>query len=286
MTKRSLVTTDVPRARETVVIKPVTGPMPIRPGELWAFRELFMFLVMRDIKVRYAQTALGAMWSIFQPLAMMGVYAYAFTRLGRLTTGHVPYPLFALSGLVLWIFVSRAVVQGTLSLLTDLQVVTKTAAPRMIVPLAAVGSVLIDFTISLALFLAFNFGYGRMPRVETLVIFPIMLATIALTYGLALFLSALNVKYRDVGQALPFLVQLWFFVSPVAYTLHTPGRSFVTVVQALNPLVGLIEAARWALVGSQAPRGLLIIAIVEAFVIFVLGMAYFSRRERSLADDV
>lgn len=269
----------------TVVIRPSRGLAPIRYREMWEFRELFLFLVWRDIKVRYAQTVLGAAWTVFQPLAMMAVYTYAFTRVGRLSTGSIPYPLFALSGLVVWVFVARATVTGAQSLLTDLQVVTKTAAPRMLIPLASVASVVIDFLISLGLFIVFAAFYGRLPSVRALAVVPLLLALIGLTYGLGLLLSSLNVKYRDVGQALPFLVQIWFFLSPIAYTLHTPGLSWETIVQALNPLVGIVEATRWALLNGPAPHGLLLVSIVEIVVLLGVALVYFSRVERTLADD-
>jgi ABC-type polysaccharide/polyol phosphate export permease len=237
--------------------------------------------------VRYAQTVLGAAWTVFQPLAMMAVYTYAFTRLARLSTGaNVPYPLFALSGLVLWLFVSRAVLQGANSLLNDIALVTKTSAPRILIPFGAVVAMLIDFVISLVLFLAFAAAYGRLPDWRFAVVFPIVACTVVLVTGLALLLSALNVKYRDVSQALPFIVQLWFFLSPVAYSLHTPGISWQTIVQAANPLVGLIEAVRWALLGTPAPHGLLLVAVVETAVLFAVGLAYFARVDRTVADDV
>ena len=260
--------------------------MPSRIADLWEYRELFYFLVWRDLKVRYAQTVLGSLWSVFQPLAMMAVYTYAFTRLAKFGTGAIPYPLFALSGLVLWIFVSRATIQGAESLLNNIQLVTKTPAPRVLIPTAAVVAMLVDFVISLALFVVFAAGYGRLPTWHVVALVPILFLTFLLVVGVALLLSALNVRYRDVGQALPFLVQLWFFLSPVAYSLHTPGVGWATIVQAANPMVGLIEAARWALLGTPAPHGLLAVAVVEALVAFGVGLVHFSRVERTLADDV
>lgn len=272
-------------ASPVTVIRARTGPIPTPPRVLWAYRELFFFLVWRDIKVRYAQTVLGAAWSVFQPLAMMGVYAYAFTRLGRVAPGSLPYPLFALSGLVLWVFISRAVVGGATSLITDLQVVTKTPAPRMLLPLSSVAAMLVDFLISLGLFLIFAAAYGRLPSVRALVLLPIMFVTLLLVYGLGLLLSALNVKYRDVGTALPFLVLVWFFLSPIAYSVQPSGHSLLGAVQALNPLIGLLEATRWALVGGEVSRLFLAAAVLEAVVIFGIGLFYFSRVDRTIADD-
>jgi lipopolysaccharide transport system permease protein len=271
---------------QTVVIRPTRGPIPPRIGELWAYRELFMFLVWRDIKVRYAQTVLGAAWTVFQPLAMMLVYTYAFTQLARINTKPVPYALYALSGLALWTFVSRAVFQGTTSLVNEIALVTKTPSPRILIPLAAVVSMAVDFVITLGLFLVFDLGYGRHPGWH-FVFVPFLLAlTFILTFGLSLLFSALNVRYRDVGQALPFVIQLWFFLSPVAFPLLTPGQSWETYLQALNPLVGIILAFRWALLDTPAPHGLFIVAVIVTFAVFVAGVSYFSRSDRTIADDV
>lgn len=268
------------------VISPVRRRLPITPRELWTHRELFYFLVWRDIKVRYAQTALGAAWMVFQPLAMMLVYTFAFSHIARITNVDVPYPLFALSGLTLWVFVSRGVFMGAQSLTSNAPILTKTSSPRIIITLASVVSVLIDFVIALGVFLVIAGIYGRAPTWRYVFIPPLLLAAFILTLGLSLLLAATNVRYRDVGQALPFLIQLWFFLSPVAYLLQTPGHSWETIVQALNPLVGLILAFRWALLGTPAPHGLLVVSVVISLVLLVLGALHFARLERTLADDI
>jgi lipopolysaccharide transport system permease protein len=267
------------------VIRPTKGRIPIRPGELWRYRELFAFLVWRDIKVRYAQTALGAAWMVFQPLAMMLVYTFAFSHLARVNVPGTPYPLFALSGLTLWIFVSRGVTMGSDSLVSNIPIVTKTSSPRLLIPLAAVVSVFVDFIIALVIFLVMAGIYGRHPSWHFIAVPPLLVVTFALALGLSLFLSATNVRYRDVGQALPFIVQLWFFLSPVAYLLQTPGHSWETAIQAINPLVGLILAFRWALLGTPAPHGLLVIAVAVSFIVLVAGVLHFARLERTIADD-
>jgi lipopolysaccharide transport system permease protein len=269
-----------------VVIRPTTGPIPPRLNELWAYRELFGFLVWRDIKVRYAQTKLGGIWMVFQPLAMMLVYTFAFGHLARVKTPGVPYPIFALAGLTLWIFVSRGVVLGSDSVIQNIPLVTKTSSPRILIPVAAVVSVFVDFLVALALFLVIAGAYGRHPGWQFVFAPPLLLAGFVLTLGLALFLSATNVRYRDVGQALPFLVQLWFFLSPVAYLLQTPGHSWETILQAANPMVGLILAFRWALLATPPPHGLLLASLLETAVIFAFGVVHFARAERTLADDV
>jgi lipopolysaccharide transport system permease protein len=268
------------------IIQPSTRTVPIRMDELWRFRELFFFLVWRDIKVRYAQTALGAAWMVFQPLAMLLVYTFAFGHLAKVTIPGVPYPLFALAGLTLWIFVSRGVQLGSDSLIHNIPIVTKTSSPRLIIPLAAVVAVLVDFVIALVLFLVIAAVYGRHPTWRFAFV-PVLLAVaFALAFGIALLLSATNVRYRDVGQALPFIIQLWFFLSPIAYLLRTPGHSWETVIQAANPLVGIILAFRWALLATPPPHGLLVAALVVTAVVLVLGALQFARLERTLADDV
>jgi lipopolysaccharide transport system permease protein len=271
---------------EITVIRPSRRRIPATPAELWAHRELFFFLVWRDIKVRYAQTALGAAWMIFQPLAMMLVYTFAFSHITKVANVDVPYPLFALSGLTLWIFVSRALFMGSESLTVNAPILTKTSAPRVIITLAAVVSCLIDFAIALAVFLVISAVYGQVPSWHFVFIVPLLAAAFTLTVGLSLLLAPTNVRYRDVGQALPFLIQLWFFLSPVAYLLQTPGHSWETIIQAFNPLVGLILAFRWALLDTPPPRGLLAVSVCVSLLLFIAGTLYFARAERTLADDI
>jgi lipopolysaccharide transport system permease protein len=269
-----------------ILIRPTEGSVTPRLLEVWRYRELFVFLVWRDIKVRYAQTALGAALMVFQPLALMLVYTFAFSHLAKVNIPGIPYPLFALAGLTLWIFVSRGVMLGAESLISNITIVTRTSSPRIIIPLASVVSVLVDFVIALGLFLVISGLYGRAPSWHIVFVPPLLFVAFTLTLGIALFLSATNVKYRDVGQALPFIVQLWFFLSPVAYLLQTPGHSWETVIQALNPLVGLILAFRWALLDAPAPHGVFLVALAVSIFLLVAGLVHFARLERTLADDI
>jgi lipopolysaccharide transport system permease protein len=275
----------VDRPPVTVVIKPTSGRIPPRLDELWAFRELFLILVWRDIKVRYAQTKLGFAWMVFQPLALLLVYTFAFSHLAKLTIPGVPYAVFALAGLTLWVFVSRAVLTGSESLVMNINIVTKTAAPRILIPLAANVSVLLDYLVTFVLFLIISGFYGIYPTWKIVFTLPLLIVAFTLTTGMTLFLSATNVRYRDVGQALPFLIQLWFFLSPIAYQLKTPGLSWQTLVQAANPLVGLLLAFRWALLGTPAPHGLLVASLIITAAVFVFGVMRFAQAERTLADD-
>ena len=179
----------------------------------------------------------------------------------------------------------RATLTGAESLITNLTIVTKTPAPRILIPLAANVSVLADYLVSFALYLVISAAYGFYPSWRIVFTLPLLLVAFTLTTGLSLFLSATNVRYRDVGQALPFLVMLWFFLSPIAYQLQTPGLSWQTIVQAANPLVGLLLAFRWALLGTPAPHGLLYASLLVTAVVFVAGVARFAHAERTLADD-
>jgi homopolymeric O-antigen transport system permease protein len=276
-----------PASDVVTVIRPTRGPIPPRVNELWRYRELFLFLVWRDVKVRYAQTVLGALWMVFQPMAMMLVYTFAFSHLTHVAVRlGVPYPIFALSGLVLWIFVSRGVLMGAESLVVNMPLVTKTSCPRILLPAAAVTSVLADFVVTIVLYLVFAGAYGTLPDWHIVFVPLLLLLAFVLALGLALFLSATNVRYRDVSQALPFLIQLWFFLSPVAYLLQTPGHSWETAVQGLNPLVGIILAMRWALLGGAAPHGLFVVACVVTFLVFALGVVRFAHAERTIADEL
>ena len=244
------------------------------------------FRGLRDVKVRYAQTVLGAYLTLVQRLGMMLVLTYAFWKSANIDTAGTPYPLVALAGLALWIFVARAVLTGATSLVANIPLVTKTSCPRLIIPLAAVVSVLVDFAIALGLFLVVALAYGRLPTWRFAAVPLLLLLAFVLALGLSLLLAALNVRYRDVGQALPFIVQLWFFLSPVAYSLHTPGVSWATIVQAFNPLVGMIEAFRWSLLGTAPPHGLLAVSVAVSVFVFAAGLVYFSAAERTVADDV
>jgi lipopolysaccharide transport system permease protein len=222
---------------------------------------------------------------VFQPLALLLVYTFAFSHLAKLTIPGVPYAVFALAGLTLWVFVSRAVLTGSESLVMNINIVTKTAAPRILIPLAANVSVLLDYVVTFILFLVISAFYGIYPTWKIVFTLPLLVVAFALTTGMTLFLSATNVRYRDVGQALPFLIQLWFFLSPIAYQLKTPGLSWQTLVQAANPLVGLMLAFRWALLGTPAPHGLFIASLIITAAIFVFGVMRFAQAERTLADD-
>jgi lipopolysaccharide transport system permease protein len=261
-----------------VVVEPRSGWALPRLAELWQYRELLYFLTWRDIKVRYSQTLLGGAWAIFQPVMLMLVFTFAFRRLAKIETGTLPYPVFALAGLVFWTFFSKAVIQGSDSLVFNAQLLTKVYCPRLLIPISAVLSGLVDFCLSLAFFLVFAAAYGYWPSWRLALLPTALLLGLVLAVGTSLLLSAINVRYRDVRQALPFVVQLLLFLSPVAYPIASGLLS-------VNPLVGIVDLFRWSLVGGESPSSPdLLLAATFAFGLLAAGAAYFSRVERVFAD--
>ncbi|HST16928.1 MAG TPA: ABC transporter permease [Gaiellaceae bacterium] len=265
-------------------IRSTSGWLPPRLGELWHERQLLYFLAWRDVKVRYAQTVLGAVWTIFQPLALMLVFTLAFRRIGKVETEGVNYAVFCLAGLTFWMFFSRAVTQGSDSLVANAQLVTKTSCPRLLIPLASITGALVDFAVGLAFFFVFAAIYGYWPSWRIIFLVPSLVLGLTFLVGIVLLLAPLNVRYRDVRQALPFLVQIWLFLSPVAYPITSLGPRWSAIV-ALNPLVGVIESFRWSLLGTPPPTAVqLASAIVIGLLAFGVGLTTFARAERTIAD--
>jgi lipopolysaccharide transport system permease protein len=273
------------RAR-TTTIGPSAPWVLLRPRELWEYRELLYFLTWRDIKVRYKQTAVGAAWAVLQPVSTMIVFSLFFGRLANIPSGDVPYPLFAFAALVPWTFFATAVVQGANSLVDQEDVLTKVYFPRLIVPAAAVVACLVDLGIAFVVLIGLVVLYGVAPTAALLAL-PLFVLLAAITaFAVSLWLSALNVLYRDVRYTLPFLVQLWLFVSPVAYPSTLVPDSW-QAVYGLNPMAGVIDGFRWALVGGPAPAvGLLGASVAAVIALLVTGLYYFHRMERSFADAI
>ena len=268
-------------------IQPSSGWIPIRLGDLWAYRELLGFFVWRDIKVRYKQTAFGALWAILQPLALMVVFTLVFSRLGGIAPAGVPYALFAFAGLVPWTLFSSSLVGSSNSLVDSAELLTKVYFPRLLLPIAASGSYLLDFAITVVMLFVLMLVLGVMPTLTVLWIAPLTVLLLAASVGVGLWLSAINVRYRDVRYATPFIAQLWLFASPVAYSAAIIP-SELWFVYHLNPMAGVIEGFRWALSTSSmgAPVAEVIIATAVSLVLLVGGLAYFRRTERSFADVI
>lgn len=269
-----------------VRIEPSTGWVSLRLRELWEYRELAYFLVWRDVKVRYKQTALGAAWALLQPFLTMVVFAVFFGRLAKMPSDGVPYPIFAYAALVPWTFFANALTQASNSLVGSASLIKKVYFPRLIVPVAAVLSGIVDFALAFAVLLIMMAGYhvGFTLRLLFIPLFVGLTVTTAL--GVALWLSALNVQYRDVRYLLPFLTQFWLFATPVAYPsslLSEPWRT----VYGINPMVGVVEGFRWALLNTGSAPGPMLLVSSLVSVVLVVGGAYnFRRLERTFADRV
>ena len=272
--------------RRVTLVRPSHGWHSIDLQELWEYRDLIYFLVWRDIKVRYKQTALGAAWAVLQPLLTMAVFSLFFGRLSRVPSDRVPYPLFSLAALVPWSFFSYGLSQSANSLVGSQNLIKKVYFPRLAIPLGTVLSGLVDFGLGLLVLLAMMLAYGVTPGWRTLWIVPLLLLTLLAALGVGFWLSALNVQYRDVRFIVPFLIQLWLFATPIAYPsslLHEPWRT----VYAINPLVGVVEGFRWALLGTRtAPGGMLVVSSLATLLIFLGGAMYFRRMENTFADLV
>ncbi|MFN8202234.1 MAG: ABC transporter permease [Solirubrobacteraceae bacterium] len=271
-------------ASTVTTIRATSGrPWP-RIEEAWKNRELLYFLALRDIKVRYAQTILGWLWTVVQPLGMTLVFTLAFSKIGNVQTEGVPYPVFALIGLSFWTFFQRGVSTSADSLVTNAALLTKTSCPRLLMPASAIASALFDLLIALVVMLVVVFAWGEQISWRLLVMPAIVLWGIALATGLGVLLAAINVHHRDVRNALPFALQLLLFLSPIAYSIGTLGNSGVTLL-ALNPLVGLVEAFRWSVIATPAPQTFpLVYSIVLSVVLLGAALVYFSRVAREFAD--
>jgi lipopolysaccharide transport system permease protein len=268
------------------VIAPSSGWRAIDLGELWRYRELLYFLVWRDVKVRYKQTALGAAWALLQPLLGMAIFAIFFGALARVPSDGLPYPLFAFAGLLPWTYFANAVTATSSSLVTNANLVSKVYFPRLLVPLAGVVSGLIDLGIGLGVLGLLMVAYGAAPG-ATVLLLPLLVAlAVANALALGVWLSALDVQYRDVRYTVPFLVQVWLFATPVVYPASLVPEQF-RAVYGLNPMAGVVEGFRWVLLGGAQPPGLLLaVSTAMTLTLLVSGAFYFRRMERTFADVI
>ena len=268
-----------------VTIEPNKAWSAVELRDLWAFRELLYFLTWRDVKVRYKQTELGIAWAILQPLLTMLIFTLFFGRLAGIPSDNVPYPIFAYAGLLPWTFFANAISNSGNSLVGNANLITKVYFPRMIIPGATVAAGLVDFAIAFVILVILMIYYG-VALTWSVLMFPGLVAlTTVLALGVGMWLSALNVKYRDVRFALPFMVQLWMFVSPVIYPASfLPGK--LRWLIELNPMTGVIEGYRSALFGKPFKWGSLAISTAITLILFVYASIHFRRMEKSFADIV
>jgi lipopolysaccharide transport system permease protein len=267
-------------------IEPSHGWVSLRLRELWEFRELLYFLAWRDIKIRYKQTALGMTWAIIQPFFTMIVFSIFFGRLAHMPSDGMPYPIFSYAALVPWTFFANGLNQSSNSLVTSAPLIKKIYFPRLIVPIAAVLSGVVDFILAFIVLLGMMMYYGLLPTPNVLWLPAFLLLALITSLGIGLWLSALNVKYRDVRHAVPFITQFWLVATPIAYPstlLSEPWRP----VYGLNPMVGVVEGFRWALLGAETQPGTMVFAsCLMAVIILITGAFYFRRMEKSFADVV
>lgn len=267
-------------------ISPSRGWRLLDLRELWAYRELAFFLTWRDITVRYKQTAIGVVWAIMQPLSMMGVFTLFFGALAQMPSDGTPYPLFAFAGLLPWQLFSRSLTESANSLVKDQQLLARVYFPRILVPVSTTLAALVDFAVAAGVLGILMLVYGVAPGPEVVWLPMFLTLLLVASLGVGLWLSALNVEFRDVTYALPFLSQLWLFLTPVVYPSSlVPGRW--QWLYGLNPMTGVVEGFRWALLGTDAgPSPMLGVSAVVAVALFVSGIVWFRWRERTFADVI
>jgi ABC-type polysaccharide/polyol phosphate export permease len=266
--------------------RPSRGFRGPRLRELWRYRELGGFLALRDLKVRYKQAVFGAAWAVFQPLAGAVVFTLVFGRLAKVPSDGIPYPLFAFVGLSVWSYHASSVTRATQSLVGNAPLVTKVYFPRLLVPLAAVLPGLVDLALSLLTLVVLLVVYETVPSGAVLTLPMWVVALVATSFSVGLWLSALNVQYRDVNHAVTLFVQLWLFVSPVAYPSSMVEGGGWRWVYALNPMAGVIDGFRWALVRGPRPGPTVLVSMAVILVLLVSGVLYFQRTERRFADVI
>ena len=279
---QSNIAYDLPE-KPLVTIEPQKSWVPLNIRDLWVCRELLYFLMWRDIKVRYKQTALGAAWAVIQPLVTMIIFTYFFGRLARVPTEGLPYPIFFYTGLLIWTFFSNAVNSGANSLISNSNLITKVYFPRLIIPSAAVGAGLLDFAIASLLLIGLLIYYSFQVTLGYLMLLPLIALTTLLALGIGIWFSALNVRYRDVRYALPFLIQIWLFVSPIIYPASLVPAEWRWVM-ILNPVTGLIESFRASLFGRTFPWGSLAYSFGFTIVMLAYAAYTFRRMERNFAE--
>jgi lipopolysaccharide transport system permease protein len=272
---------------ETIRLQPTRGfSRVLAPRELWRYRDLAGQIAVRDITVRYRQTALGGAWAVLQPIGFMVVFSLIFGQLAGVSSNGLPYPLFSLAALVPWTFFANALLLGSDSLVSNSALVSKIYFPRIFMPAGVVAAGFVDLGISITILLIIVFAWGFVPSVAILTL-PLLIAiAAAAALGTGAALSAINVRYRDVRYVVPFAIQMWLFVTPVVYASSSIDEPWRTL-SAINPMVGVVEGFRWATLGTgNAPWDLIGISAASALVILAAGLAYFDRVERAFADHV
>ena len=271
---------------KTILIKPSIGWAALNLRDLWIYRELVYFMTWRDLKVRYKQTLLGASWAVLQPFLTMVVFSIFFGGLAQIPSDNVPYPIFSYTALLPWTLFSKALLDASKSLVTNAHVITKIYFPRIILPLATIMAGIVDFFIAFVVLLGMMVFYKIAPTVNIWTLPFFLLLALITSLGVGLWLSALNVLYRDINYATHFITQFWMFVTPIAYS-STMIPAKWKLIYSLNPMAGVVNGFRWALLGiGEGPGADLVVSVAVAIVLLISGLIYFKRTERLFADMV
>ncbi len=268
-----------------LIIKPPRKWVPVDFHEIWAYRELLFSFTVRDIKIRYKQTALGFAWAIIQPLFMMVIFTIIFGGFAKIPSDGLPYPLFSFAALLPWMLFSEGLTRSTMSMISNANIMTKVYFPRLIMPISGILSPLVDFVVSISILVVMMVYYGFVPTINVIFLPLFILLALATSLGVGLWLSALNVKYRDFQYTVPFLIQIWMYASPVVYPVSMLPRP-IQFLYGLNPMAGVIEGFRWALLGTAVPGSMIFVSVCVVAVLLVSGMFYFRRMEQYYADIV
>ena len=269
------------------IIEPRKGSVSGKLRELWAYRELLFFLAWRDIKVKYKQTVLGIMWAIIQPLFAVIVFNFFLGQLGKMDSDGFPYPIFVLCALLPWQFFANTLAEASNSLVSNQNLITKVYFPRLVIPFAPIIAGLVDLGIAFLMLLGMMAYYGAVPLISAVFWIPLLITmTLFASLGVALWLSALNVQYRDIRYTIPFLTQIWFFATPIVYSANLMQEPWRTVF-GVNPMSGIVQGFRWALLGNgPAPGSMLVVSAAAIVIIVYTGFRFFQRVERTFADIV
>ncbi len=273
-------------SQPTVVIQPSKGLFQLDLWAVWQYRELLYFLIWRDVKVRYKQTAIGAGWAILQPLLTMVIFTVVFGTFAKIPSDGLPYPIFAYSALLPWTYFAQAISHSGASLVSSAHLISKVYFPRLIVPISAAVAPLVDFAIAFVILLGMMVWFGTTPTWGILVLPLFLFLALVTALAVALWLSALNVKYRDIGYAIPFLVQSWMYASPIAYPVSLVPEKW-RLLYGLNPMAGVIEGFRWALLSKESPDfGQMAVSTAVVLALLLGVIIYFKRTERTFVDVI
>jgi lipopolysaccharide transport system permease protein len=269
----------------TIILRPPRKWVPVDFKELWEYRELLYFFTWRDVKLRYKQTGLGIAWAIIQPLFMMVIFSVFFGGLAKIPSDGIPYPLFTLAALLPWTLFAEGMTRSTISMVSNANIMTKVYFPRLIMPTASIMSPLVDFCVAFGILIIMMAYYGFVPTINVIFLPLLIIFAMMTSLAIGLWLSALNVKYRDFQYTVPFLIQIWLFASPVVYPASMIPQQW-QFIYAMNPMSGVIEGFRWALLGTNPPSMMIFISLGVVIALLVSGVFYFRRMEQYFADIV